>query len=109
MLKAVDALISTQARETLGSSVRVDVANRQRRDWSHGCSNRTAGSAYLQGTISSHYRCRGSKRGKRTVCLPRPLQLAHPRKTIMQILSRPLEVHDLAHSFLQKRQRVSSC
>ena len=24
----------------------------------------------------------------------------------MQILSRPLEVHDLAHSFLQKRQRV---
>jgi oligopeptide/dipeptide ABC transporter ATP-binding protein len=35
-----------------------------------------------------------------------PYSSLNPRKTIMQILSRPMEVHGLAYSFLQKRQRV---
>jgi oligopeptide/dipeptide ABC transporter ATP-binding protein len=35
-----------------------------------------------------------------------PYSSLNPRKTIMQILSRPLEVHGLAHSFLEKRRRV---
>jgi len=36
-----------------------------------------------------------------------PYSSLNPRKTIMQILSRPLEVHGLAQSFLEKRKRVS--
>jgi oligopeptide/dipeptide ABC transporter ATP-binding protein len=35
-----------------------------------------------------------------------PYSSLNPRKTITQILSRPLEVHGLASSFSQKRQRV---
>ncbi len=35
-----------------------------------------------------------------------PYSSLNPRKTIMQILSRPLEVHGLARSFLEKRKRV---
>jgi oligopeptide transport system ATP-binding protein len=35
-----------------------------------------------------------------------PYSSLNPRKSIMQILSRPLEVHGLAHSFFEKRHRV---
>ncbi len=35
-----------------------------------------------------------------------PYSSLNPRKSIMQILSRPLEVHGLAHTFLEKRSRV---
>jgi oligopeptide transport system ATP-binding protein len=35
-----------------------------------------------------------------------PYSSLNPRKTIMQIVSRPLEVHGLAGSFLEKRKRV---
>ncbi len=35
-----------------------------------------------------------------------PYSSLNPRKTIMQILSRPLEVHDLAENYTEKRRRV---
>ena len=35
-----------------------------------------------------------------------PYSSLNPRKTVMQILSRPLEVHDLAHGWAAKRQHV---
>ena len=66
----------------------------------------TAGSAYLQGTnIFTMSLQRSTSCGNRTVRLPDPYSSLNPRKTIMQILSRPLEVHDLA-DILQKRHRV---
>ena len=35
-----------------------------------------------------------------------PYSSLNPRKTVMQILSRPLEVHDLAHGWAAKRRQV---
>jgi oligopeptide transport system ATP-binding protein len=68
----------------------------------------TAGSAYLQGTDIFTLNPTEVHKLRRTVqfVFQDPYSSLNPRKTIMQILSRPLEVHGLAHSFLQKRHRV---
>jgi oligopeptide/dipeptide ABC transporter ATP-binding protein len=68
----------------------------------------TAGSAYLEGrnifslTPAELHKLRKSVQ----FVFQDPYSSLNPRKTIMQILSRPMEVHGLAYSFLQKRQRV---
>jgi oligopeptide/dipeptide ABC transporter ATP-binding protein len=68
----------------------------------------TAGSAYLQGmnlfalAPSEVIKLRKSVQ----FVFQDPYSSLNPRKSIMQILSRPLEVHDLAHSFAEKRYRV---
>src|ERR671918_613328 len=68
----------------------------------------TAGSAYFQGTNIFTLESAEILQLRRTVqfVFQDPYSSLNPRKTIMQILSRPLEVHGLAHSFLQKRHRV---
>jgi oligopeptide transport system ATP-binding protein len=68
----------------------------------------TAGAAYLQGRNIFTLGAAEVHKLRKTVqfVFQDPYSSLNPRKTIMQILSRPLEVHDLAHSFLQKRQRV---
>jgi oligopeptide transport system ATP-binding protein len=69
----------------------------------------TAGSAYLQGMnifTLAHSEVHKLRKAVQFV-FQDPYSSLNPRKTIMQILSRPLEVHDLAHSFLQKRHRVT--
>jgi oligopeptide transport system ATP-binding protein len=68
----------------------------------------TAGAAYLQGRNIFTFGPAEVHKLRKTVqfVFQDPYSSLNPRKTIMQILSRPLEVHDLAHSFLQKRQRV---
>jgi oligopeptide/dipeptide ABC transporter ATP-binding protein len=68
----------------------------------------TAGSAYLQGKNIFTLASVEVLQLRRTVqfVFQDPYSSLNPRKTIMQILSRPLEVHGLAHSFLQKRHRV---
>jgi oligopeptide transport system ATP-binding protein len=69
----------------------------------------TAGSAYLQGMNIFTLAPSEVHKLRKAVqfVFQDPYSSLNPRKTIMQILSRPLEVHDLAHSFLQKRQRVA--
>jgi oligopeptide/dipeptide ABC transporter ATP-binding protein len=68
----------------------------------------TAGAAYLQGknifTLASSEILQLRRRVQ--FVFQDPYSSLNPRKTIMQILSRPLEVHGLASSFSQKRQRV---
>jgi oligopeptide transport system ATP-binding protein len=68
----------------------------------------TAGSAYFQGTNIFTLTPSEVHKLRKAVqfVFQDPYSSLNPRKTIMQILSRPLEVHDLAHSFLQKRHRV---
>jgi oligopeptide transport system ATP-binding protein len=68
----------------------------------------TAGSAYLEGRNIFTLTPAELHRLRKTVqfVFQDPYSSLNPRKTITQILSRPLEVHGLAYSFLQKRQRV---
>jgi oligopeptide transport system ATP-binding protein len=68
----------------------------------------TAGSAYLQGmNLFTLTPSEVQKLRKRVqFVFQDPYSSLNPRKSIMQILSRPLEVHGLAHSFAEKRQRV---
>jgi len=68
----------------------------------------TAGSAYLQGVnlfALAHSEVQKLRKQVQFV-FQDPYSSLNPRKSIMQILSRPMEVHDLAHSFAEKRQRV---
>jgi oligopeptide transport system ATP-binding protein len=69
----------------------------------------TAGSAYIEGKNIFTLKRAEVHQLRRTVqfVFQDPYSSLNPRKTIMQILSRPLEVHKLAYSFLQKRHRVS--
>jgi oligopeptide transport system ATP-binding protein len=68
----------------------------------------TAGSAYLEGrNIFTMPAAEVRKLRKRVqFVFQDPYSSLNPRKSIMQILSRPLEVHGLASSFLEKRRRV---
>jgi oligopeptide transport system ATP-binding protein len=68
----------------------------------------TAGSAYLEGkNIFTLAPSEVQKLRKQVqFVFQDPYSSLNPRKSIMQILSRPLEVHGLAHSFLEKRHRV---
>jgi oligopeptide transport system ATP-binding protein len=68
----------------------------------------TAGSAYLQGRNLFTLESSELHKLRKTVqfVFQDPYSSLNPRKTIMQILSRPLEVHGLARSFSEKRQRV---
>jgi oligopeptide/dipeptide ABC transporter ATP-binding protein len=68
----------------------------------------TAGSAHLEGrNIFSMKRAEVHKLRKSVqFVFQDPYSSLNPRKTIMQIISRPLEVHGLATSYHQKRQRV---
>jgi oligopeptide transport system ATP-binding protein len=68
----------------------------------------TAGSACLQGR--NIFTLAPSEVQKLRKCVQfvfqDPYSSLNPRKSIMQILSRPLEVHGLAQGFLEKRKRV---
>jgi oligopeptide/dipeptide ABC transporter ATP-binding protein len=68
----------------------------------------TAGAAHLEGTnIFSLPVTEVQKLRKRVqFVFQDPYSSLNPRKSIMQILSRPLEVHGLANGFLAKRHRV---
>jgi oligopeptide transport system ATP-binding protein len=68
----------------------------------------TAGSAYLQGRNIFTLKSSEVHKLRKTVqfVFQDPYSSLNPRKSIMQILSRPLEVHGLAQSFLEKRNRV---
>jgi len=68
----------------------------------------TAGSAYLEGrNIFTMKRTEVHKLRKSVqFVFQDPYSSLNPRKTIMQIISRPLEVHGLAESYHQKRHRV---
>jgi oligopeptide/dipeptide ABC transporter ATP-binding protein len=68
----------------------------------------TAGAAYLQGKNIFTMESAEVLQLRRAVqfVFQDPYSSLNPRKTILQILSRPLEVHGLAPSFLQKRHRV---
>jgi oligopeptide transport system ATP-binding protein len=68
----------------------------------------TAGSAYLEGRNIFTLAPAEVHKLRKAVqfVFQDPYSSLNPRKTIMQILSRPMEVHGLAYSFLQKRQRV---
>jgi oligopeptide transport system ATP-binding protein len=68
----------------------------------------TAGSAYLEGRNIFTLTPAELHKLRKTVqfVFQDPYSSLNPRKTIMQILSRPMEVHGLAYSFLQKRHRV---
>jgi oligopeptide/dipeptide ABC transporter ATP-binding protein len=68
----------------------------------------TAGSAYLQGRDVFTLRPAEIHKLRKTVqfVFQDPYSSLNPRKSIMQILSRPLEVHGLARSFVEKRARV---
>jgi oligopeptide transport system ATP-binding protein len=68
----------------------------------------TAGSAYLEGKNIFTMTPAEVQKLRKSVqfVFQDPYSSLNPRKSIMQILSRPLEVHDLAHSFLEKRHRV---
>jgi oligopeptide transport system ATP-binding protein len=68
----------------------------------------TAGSAYVQGRNIFTLDSSEVHKLRKTVqfVFQDPYSSLNPRKTIMQIISRPLEVHGLASSFLQKRHRV---
>lgn len=69
----------------------------------------TAGSVYLKGKSIFALERSQLLSLRKTVqfVFQDPYSSLNPRKTIMQILSRPLEVHGLAQSFLEKRKRVS--
>jgi len=69
----------------------------------------TAGSVYLKGKSIFALERSQLLSLRKTVqfVFQDPYSSLNPRKTIMQILSRPLEVHRLAQSFLEKRKRVS--
>jgi oligopeptide transport system ATP-binding protein len=69
----------------------------------------TAGMVYLQGQNIFTLNALAVHRLRRTVqfVFQDPYSSLNPRKTIMQILSRPLEVHGLAGSLLEKRKRVA--
>ena len=68
----------------------------------------TAGSAYLEGKNIFTLTSSEVKKLRKSVqfVFQDPYSSLNPRKSIMQILSRPLEVHGLAQSFLAKRHRV---
>jgi oligopeptide transport system ATP-binding protein len=68
----------------------------------------TAGSAYLQGRNIFTLAPSEVQKLRKNVqfVFQDPYSSLNPRKSIMQILSRPLEVHGLADSFLAKRHRV---
>ncbi|HEX2279990.1 MAG TPA: ATP-binding cassette domain-containing protein, partial [Candidatus Tectomicrobia bacterium] len=68
----------------------------------------TAGSAYVQGRDIFTLGPSEILKLRKTVqfVFQDPYSSLNPRKTIMQIISRPLEVHGLASSFLEKRHRV---
>jgi oligopeptide transport system ATP-binding protein len=68
----------------------------------------TAGSVYLRGNDIFTLESSALQRLRKTIqfVFQDPYSSLNPRKTIMQILSRPLEVHGLAGSFLEKRKRV---
>jgi oligopeptide/dipeptide ABC transporter ATP-binding protein len=68
----------------------------------------TAGSASLQGRNIFTLKPAEVHKLRKTVqfVFQDPYSSLNPRKSIMQILSRPLEVHGLAQSFLEKRKRV---
>jgi oligopeptide transport system ATP-binding protein len=68
----------------------------------------TAGSAYLQGQNIFTLKRAEVHKLRKTVqfVFQDPYSSLNPRKSIMQILSRPLEVHGLAQSFFEKRNRV---
>ena len=79
VLKAVDGIdFYVKRGETWGLWVRVDVANRRRRNWSRGFSSRRPDRPIYEGrniftlTPAELHKLRKS----RTVCLPGPLQLA---------------------------------
>src|SRR5918992_528066 len=68
----------------------------------------TAGSASLQGRNIFTLKPAEVHKLRKTVqfVFQDPYSSLNPRKSIMQILSRPLEVHGLAQSFFEKRKRV---
>src|SRR5687768_280633 len=68
----------------------------------------TAGSAYLQGRDIFTLGPAEVHKLRKTVqfVFQDPYSSLNPRKSIMQILSRPLEVHGLAQGFFEKRKRV---
>ena len=68
----------------------------------------TAGSASLQGRNIFTLKRAEVHKLRKTVqfVFQDPYSSLNPRKSIMQILSRPLEVHGLAQGFFEKRKRV---
>src|ERR671922_1855478 len=68
----------------------------------------TAGSAYFQGRNIFTLEPAEVHKLRKAVqfVFQDPYSSLNPRKTIMQILSRPLEVHDLAHGWTAKRRQV---
>jgi oligopeptide/dipeptide ABC transporter ATP-binding protein len=68
----------------------------------------TAGSASLQGRNIFTLKPAEVHKLRKTVqfVFQDPYSSLNPRKSIMQILSRPLEVHGLAQGFFEKRKRV---
>jgi oligopeptide transport system ATP-binding protein len=68
----------------------------------------TAGSAYLQGRNIFTLGPSEVHKLRKAVqfVFQDPYSSLNPRKTVTQIISRPLEVHGLAGSFLEKRKRV---
>jgi oligopeptide transport system ATP-binding protein len=68
----------------------------------------TAGSASLQGRNIFTLKSAEVHKLRKTVqfVFQDPYSSLNPRKSIMQILSRPLEVHGLAQGFFEKRKRV---
>jgi oligopeptide/dipeptide ABC transporter ATP-binding protein len=68
----------------------------------------TAGTVHFQGKNIFTLNASEVLKLRRTVqfVFQDPYSSLNPRKTIMQILSRPLEVHGLAGSFVEKRKRV---
>jgi oligopeptide transport system ATP-binding protein len=68
----------------------------------------TAGSVRIKGDdiVDFGYKRMKEMRKEVQLVFQDPYSSLNPRKTIMQILSRPLEVHDLASSWRDKRSRV---
>jgi oligopeptide transport system ATP-binding protein len=68
----------------------------------------TAGAVYLQGKNIFTLNSSEVHSLRKTIqfVFQDPYSSLNPRKTVMQILSRPLEVHGLARSFLERRTRV---
>jgi oligopeptide transport system ATP-binding protein len=68
----------------------------------------TAGEVKLRGEDLLAFSSSRMKEARKEIQLvfQDPYSSLNPRKTIMQILSRPMEIHGLAHSWAEKRGRV---
>ncbi|MBM3646865.1 MAG: dipeptide ABC transporter ATP-binding protein [Alphaproteobacteria bacterium] len=68
----------------------------------------TSGAVRLKGEDLLAFSAERLKRARKEVQLvfQDPYSSLNPRKTIMQILSRPMEIHGLARSWTEKRERV---